>query len=97
QPAAQRGAPVARQPPVGLDLALPRSPRADSAAEALEVCPQSAHSREVVFQLSKLDLQLALRAARVRGEDVEDHRRAIDHGQPQRLLQISLLARGQLV
>ena len=97
EPAPQRRDPVARQPSIRLDLALPRSPRADSAAEALEVRPQSAHPREVVFQLSKLDLQLALRAARVRGEDVEDHRRAVDHRHAERLLQVALLARGQLV
>ena len=76
---------------------LARSPRADPAAEALEVAPQAAHAREVVLQLRQLHLQLALGAAGVRGEDVEDHRRAIDHRQAHGLLQVALLAGAQLV
>ncbi len=95
-PAQHRDA-VARQPSIGLDLRLPRTPRADAAAQALEVAPQAAHARQVVLQLRELDLQLALRAVRVRGEDVEDHRRAVDHRQAQRLLEVALLARAQLV
>ena len=59
--------------------------------------PQAAHAREVVFQLRQLDLQLALGAACVRGEDVEDHGRAVDDGQADGLLEVALLARGQLV
>ena len=94
---AQRGDPVAREAAVGLDLRLPGPPRADPAAEPLEVAPQPAHAREVVFQLGQLDLQLALGAAGVRGEDVEDHGRAIDDGQADGLLEVALLARGQLV
>jgi hypothetical protein len=31
------------------------------------------------------------------GEDVEDHRRAVDDRQPERLLQVAFLSRGQLV
>ena len=97
QAAAQHGDAVARQASIGLDLRLPRPPRADPAAEALEVRPQPAHAREVVLELGELDLELALGAAGVRGEDVEDHRRAVDHRQAQRLLEVSLLARRQLV
>ncbi len=94
---AQRCDAVARKAPVGLDLRLARAPRADAAAEPLEVAPQAAHAREVVFELRELDLQLALRATRVRGEDVEDHRRAVDDRQAERLLHVALLARRQLV
>ena len=97
QAAAQHRDPVARQAAVGLDLGLPRAPRADAAAEALEVAPQAAHARQVVLQLRQLHLQLALGAVRVGGEDVEDHRRAVDHRQAQRLLEVALLARAQLV
>ena len=61
------------------------------------MAPQPAHAREVVLQLGELDLQLALGAARVRGEDVEDHRRAVDDRQAERLLEVALLARRQLV
>ena len=95
--ALERGDAVAREAAVGLDLRLAGAPRADSAAEALEVGPQPAHAREVVFELGQLDLQLALGAVRMRGEDVEDHGRAVDDGQADGLLQVALLARGQLV
>ena len=97
QAPAQRSDAVAREAPVGLDLRLAGSTRADATAESLEVAPQPAHAREVVFQLGELDLQLALGAAGVRGEDVEDHGRAIDDGQADGLLEVSLLARCQLV
>ena len=90
---AQRGDAVAREAAVGLDLRLARAPRADAAAEALEVAPQAAHAREVVFELRELDLELALGAAGVRGEDVEDHGRAVDDRQADRLLEVALLAR----
>ena len=75
EPALQRGDPVARQPAVGLDLRLARAPGADAAAEPLEVRPQAAHPREVVLELRQLDLELALGAVGVGGEDVEDDRR----------------------
>ena len=66
-------------------------------AEALEVGPQAPHARQVVFELGQLDLQLALGRVGVVGEDVEDHRGAVDHRHAQRLLQVALLARRQLV
>ena len=97
QAAAQRRDAVARQAAIGLDLRLARVRGADAAAEALEVGPQPAHAREVVLELGQLDLQLALGAVRVAGEDVEDHRRAVDDRQAERLLEVALLARRQLV
>src|SRR5262249_26415435 len=45
----------------------------------------------------ELDLQLALGRVGVVGEDVEDHRGAVDHRDAERRLQIALLAREQLV
>src|SRR5207253_2767856 len=79
------GDPVAGQAAVGLDLRLPRSTGADPAvyaprAEPLEVRPQPAHAGKVVLELGQLDLELALGRVGVVGEDVEDHRGAIDHG-----------------
>ena len=59
--------------------------------------PEAAHAREVVLELGELDLELALGAAGVRGEDVEDHRRAVDDRQAELLLEVALLARGELV
>ena len=101
EPALERGDPVARQAAVGLDLGLARAPGADAAgrarAEPLEVGPQPAHAREVVLELRQLDLELALGRVRVVGEDVEDDRRAVDHRHAERLLEVALLARQQLV
>ena len=59
--------------------------------------PQAAHAREVVLELRELDLQLALGAVRVPGEDVEDHRRAVDDRHPELRLEVALLARRELV
>ena len=95
--ALQRRDAVAGQAAVGLDLGLARAPGADAAAEALEVGPQAAHAGEVVLQLGELDLQLALGAVGVGGEDVEDHGRAVDHRDAERLLEVALLARRELV
>ncbi len=100
--AAQRGDPVAGEAAVGLDLALARAPGADAAvhaagAEALEVGPEPPHAGHVVFELGQLDLQLALGRVGVVGEDVEDHRGAVDHRHAERRLEVALLARRQLV
>ena len=65
--------------------------------EPLEVGPQAPHPREVVLELGQLDLELALGAVGVVGEDVEDHRRAVDHRHAERLLEVALLARHELV
>ena len=61
------------------------------------MAPQSPHTREVVLELRELDLELALGAAGVRGEDVEDHGRAIDDRKTERLLEVALLACSELV
>ena len=97
EPAAQGGDPVAGEAAVGLDLALTRAPGADPAAEPLEVGPEPPHAGEVVLELGELDLQLALGRVGVVGEDVEDHRGAVDHRHAQRRLEVALLARRQLV
>jgi hypothetical protein len=52
---------------------------------------------EVVLELCKLDLQLALRAARMLGKDVEDELRAIDDARLERVLERALLGRGDLL
>ena len=85
----------AREPPVGLELALARAPRPDAAAEALEVLPHPAHAREVVLELRELDLELALGAPRVLREDVEDQLRAVDDARFERVLERSLLRRAR--
>ena len=45
----------------------------------------------------QLHLRLALGAAGVLGEDVEDHRGPVDGGAPEQLLQVAVLRRGQVV
>ena len=102
EPALERGDAVARQAAVGLDLGLARSAGADAAvhapgAEALEMGPEPAHAGEVVLELGQLDLELALGRVGVVGEDVEDDRRAVDHRHVERLLEVALLARLELV
>src|SRR5207302_10860963 len=99
---ARGGGPGGGQAAVGLDLRLPRSTGADPAvyaprAEPLEVRPQPAHAGKVVLELGQLDLELALGRVGVVGEDVEDHRGAIDHGHAERLLEVALLTRAELV
>ncbi len=59
--------------------------------------PGAAHAGQVVLQLSELDLELALGGVGVVGEDVEDHRGAVDHRNSELGLQVPLLARGELV
>ena len=86
-----------REPAVGLELALARPTRADSAAEPLEVLPHAAHARQVVLELRELDLQLALGAPRVLGEDVEDELRPVDDARSECVLERSLLGRAELV
>jgi hypothetical protein len=61
------------------------------------VRPQPAHARQVVLELCELHLKLSLGAVRVVGEDVEDHRGAVDHRYAQRLLEIPLLTWEELV
>ncbi len=99
---AQRRDPVARKPPVGLNLRLARSASPDPAvdpagAEPLEVRPQPAHPGEVVLELRELDLELPLGRVGVGSEDVEDDRGAVDHRDPESRLEVALLARRQLV
>ena len=59
--------------------------------------PQPPHAGEVVLELGELDLELALGRVGVVGEDVEDHRGAVDHRHPQCRLEVALLARRELV
>ncbi len=59
--------------------------------------PHAAHARQVVLELRELDLELALGAHRVLGEDVEDQLRAVDHARVERVLEEALLRRIELV
>ena len=97
QAALELGDAPPREAPVGLELRLARAARADAAAEPLEVLPHPAHPRQVVLELRELDLELALGAARVLGEDVEDQLRAVDDPRLEQVLEAALLRRVELV
>ncbi len=86
-----------REAAVGLELGLAGAAGADAAAEALEVLPHPAHPREVVFELRELDLELALSADGVLGEDVEDELRAVDDARLELVLERALLRGAELV
>ena len=86
-----------RDAAVGLELRLAGASRADAAAEPLEVLPHPPHPRQVVLELRQLDLELALGAPRVLGEDVEDQLRAVDDARLERVLERPLLGRVELV
>jgi succinyl-diaminopimelate desuccinylase len=87
----------ARDTAVGLQLCLARPSGPHSAPEALEVFPHAAHAREVVLELRELDLELALRAPRMLGEDVEDELRPVDDARAELVLQRALLRGSELV
>src|SRR5207245_8164400 len=78
---------------VGLELRLTGAPRADAAAEALQVLPLPDEPRHEVRERRSRGLELALRAARALGEDVENERGAVDHLDPQRLAEVARLDR----
>ncbi len=59
--------------------------------------PHSPHPRQVVLELRELDLELALGAAGVLREDVEDQLRPVDDARLEKVLEPPLLARRELV
>ena len=59
--------------------------------------PHPPHPRQVVLELRELDLELALGADGVLGEDVEDQLRPVDDACLQRVLEELLLRRVELV
>ena len=97
EPLLQERDPAAREAAVGLELRLAGAAGADAAAEPLEVLPHPAHPRQVVFELRELDLELALGADGVLGEDVEDELRPVDDARLELVLERALLRRAELV
>jgi hypothetical protein len=96
--------PALDAPAVDLELGLARAagpdPRATGGHAARLLRQRLAPAPEPgqpVPQQSQLHLRLALLAGGVLGEDVEDHRGAIDGGPPEQLLEVELLGRRQLV
>src|SRR5262249_15066564 len=106
QPLLQQRDPPSRLSPVALELGLARPSGPDAAAELaraaaagepFEVLPHAAHPGQVVFQLRQLDLELALTASGVLGEDVEDQLGPVDDACGQRILDPPLLRWAELV
>ena len=89
--------PADQTAPVDLELGLARSPRADAAGLLAERGAPAAQAGQPVAQQRQLDLRLALGAARVLGEDVEDHGGAVDGRAPEELLEVAMLGGRELV
>ena len=89
--------PPGHPPPVDLALGLTRAPGADAAGLLAEPGAHPPEPGQAVVEQGQLDLRLALRTVGVLGEDVEDHRRAVDGGATQQLLEVELLGRCELV
>ena len=84
---------LADESPVRFELGFTRSPQSNTAFLPLEVSPPPYQARRQVAELCKLNLQLALEAARTLREYIEDEASAINHATLEFLLQVSLLAR----
>ena len=86
---------------VDLELGLAGTAGADPGAAGRDMPPAcwdsaralAAEARQPVAEQGQLDLRLALLAVGVLGEDVEDHRGAVDGGAAEQLLEVALLGR----
>ena len=78
-------------------LVSPLPKRAPTPRCCDRLAARPAQARQPVAQQRQLDLGLALERVRVLGEDVEDHRRAVDRRAAQQLLEVELLCRRQFV
>ena len=84
-------------PAVDLELRLARPPGPDATRLLAQRGAAAAQARQPVAQQRQLHLRLALGAARVLGEDVEDHRGAVDGRAAEQLLEVAVLRRRQVV
>ena len=92
-------------PAVDLELRLARAAGADAGAARRrhaagllgQLRAPAPQAGQPVAQQRQLDLGLALLAAGVLGEDVEDHRGAVDGRAPEQLLEVVLLRGRELV
>ena len=89
--------PVPDQPAVFLELLFARAAHPDAALVPRQVGPHPLEPGHRVFELRQLDLEVGLVRSRVRREDVEDHLGAIDHLDPELLLEVARLGGAQVV
>src|SRR6202034_4916863 len=83
--------------PVGFELGFARASCADAAAELGHGFAAAGESRQHVFKLRELDLQLAFAGAGVTGKDIEDELGAIDHSARQRIFEVAKLGWAEVV
>ena len=84
-------------PPIHFELGFARAAGADTAAQAGKMGPLARETRQQIFELCQLDLQLAFVAARALGENIENELAAVDDPDFERRFQIALLRRGQIL
>ncbi len=82
---------------VDLELGLTRAAGADAATLLAQVVAPAPEAGQAVLELGQLDHGLALLAVGVLGEDVQDHRGAVERRPAEQLLQVVLLGRAELV
>jgi len=83
--------------PIDLQLGLARAPGSDATGLLAERAARATQAGQAVTELCQLDLGAARQAAGVLGEDVEDHRGAVQRRPLQDRLEVALLGRGELV
>ena len=84
-------------PPVDLELGFAGAAGANPAGLLGKGRPLATKARQAVLQQRQLHLSASFLGAGVLGEDVEDHRCAVDCGAPQNLFEVPLLSGRQLV
>ena len=84
-------------PAIDLEFRFAGPARTDAAAQTRQIRADADQVRLPITQLGQFDLEFALAAARVPGEDVEDQHRAIDDRKRHDALEILALPRPQIV
>ena len=82
---------------IGFEFLFARAACANAAAKAREFFAASGEAREQVIQLRQLDLKLAFTRAGVRGKNVENELRAVNHAAADSLLHIAKLNGREIV
>jgi hypothetical protein len=89
--------PVADKAAVSLNLGLTGAAGANAAFKAFEVAPLARETGQQVLRLRQLNLQARLSGLGATGEDIDDQGCAVEDFYLQRVLQVALLRRRQLV
>src|SRR5215470_10893992 len=82
---------------VRFKLSLARPPCADAASELRHFGATASQTRQQIFQLCQLDLQLAFTCSGVRSKNIEDQLCAVDHARMNDFFNIALLGGGEIV